>query len=78
MASPSQAALYDTGTTSNMAGSPGYCAMRGSCGPKDWVSKPLPCPLDEPASDVRSSTIISLVIDLTLVTLLRRMWTVTC
>ncbi|GJE84117.1 multidrug efflux transporter AcrB transmembrane domain-containing protein [Phanerochaete sordida] len=25
--------------------------MRGSCGPKDWTSKPLPCPSNEPASE---------------------------
>ena len=44
--------IHDPGTTNN-AGNAGHCAMRGSCGPKDWASKPLPCPYNEPASDVR-------------------------
>ncbi|KIP07016.1 hypothetical protein PHLGIDRAFT_106189 [Phlebiopsis gigantea 11061_1 CR5-6] len=46
-----------------MAGNAGYCAMRGSCGPKDWASKPLPCPSDEPASeqeDVDRDLLVSL------------------
>ena len=33
-------------------GREGYCAMRGSCGSKDGISKSLPCPTDEPASEV--------------------------
>lgn len=36
----------------NMAGREGYCAMRESCGPKVLFGKPLPCPSDEPASEV--------------------------
>lgn len=35
-----------------MSGKEGHCAMRGSCGPKSWFGKPLPCPTDEAASEV--------------------------
>ncbi|KAI0089269.1 multidrug efflux transporter AcrB transmembrane domain-containing protein [Irpex rosettiformis] len=34
-----------------MAEREGRCAMRGSCGPKGWVGKSLPCPTDKPASE---------------------------
>ena len=45
--------IISAGALHTMAGNAGYCAMRGSCGPKDWTSKPLPCPSNEPASEVR-------------------------
>ncbi|KZT12544.1 multidrug efflux transporter AcrB transmembrane domain-containing protein [Laetiporus sulphureus 93-53] len=40
----------------------GYCAMRGSCGSKDWFGKPLPCPYDGSASkdDVDRDLLVSL------------------
>ena len=50
---------YHDNITTNHAGERGYCAMRGSCGPKDWTSKPLPCPSHEPASDVRGLASLS-------------------
>ncbi|KAI0687215.1 multidrug efflux transporter AcrB transmembrane domain-containing protein [Cytidiella melzeri] len=45
-----------------MDGREGQCAMRGSCGPKGWFGKPLPCPTDEPASedDVDRALLVSL------------------
>jgi len=30
----------------------GQCVMRGSCGQKGWLGKPLPCPYDGPAVEV--------------------------
>ncbi|KAH9938246.1 patched family-domain-containing protein [Fomitopsis serialis] len=43
-------------------GQEGYCAMRDSCGSKDWFGKPLPCPYDGPASedDVDRDLLVSL------------------
>ncbi|PCH41134.1 multidrug efflux transporter AcrB transmembrane domain-containing protein [Wolfiporia cocos MD-104 SS10] len=43
-------------------GEQGSCAMRGSCGSKDWFGKPLPCPYDGPASeqDVDRDLLVSL------------------
>ncbi|KAI0347172.1 multidrug efflux transporter AcrB transmembrane domain-containing protein [Trametopsis cervina] len=35
----------------NVVGKEGHCSMRGSCGPKEWFGKPLPCPTEEAASD---------------------------
>ena len=50
-----QYTLDDLGSSHdlNMVGRKGYCAMRESCGPKNYISKPLPCPSNEPASEVR-------------------------
>ncbi|KAJ3539302.1 hypothetical protein NM688_g6381 [Phlebia brevispora] len=36
---------------SEMLGMEGHCAMRGSCGSKDGITKSLPCPSDDPASE---------------------------
>ncbi|KZT74295.1 multidrug efflux transporter AcrB transmembrane domain-containing protein [Daedalea quercina L-15889] len=55
--------MADTQYASQMRlGQEGQCAMRGSCGSKDWFGKPLPCPYDGPASedDVDRDLLVSL------------------
>lgn len=39
----------------NGAGTLGQCAMRGSCGTKNWFGQSLPCPYDGPAIEVRAA-----------------------